>query len=673
MRTVTRLPHEITEDEHVEIPARDGIRLAARLWRPVASDREPVPGILEAIPYRKRDFSAHRDSIHHPYLAGHGYACLRLDLRGTGESEGVLLDEYTETEHRDVEDVLGWLADQPWCTGRTGMMGISWGAFTALQVAARRPPSLGAIVIASFTDERYEDDMHYMGGCLLSDNLAEAGTMFARVTCPPDPALVGDRWRDMWQERLQAAGPWIDEWLTHQRRDGYWRRASISEDYAAVQVPVLASSGWADGYSNAVFRLIEHLDVPRKGLIGPWSHRYPHLGAPGPAIGYLQEVVRWWDHWLSGVDNDVMDGPMLRAWMQESVPPSTAYKDRPGRWVGEPRWPSPHVAPTEHTLVAHRIAPPGELVNPEVLTIQSPLSVGQFAGKWASYSAPPDLPYDQREEDGGSLVFDTDVLTERCEILGAPVVDLEVAASEPVAMVAARLSDVGPDGAATRVTYGLLNLTHRDSHDAPEALEPGQRYRVRVRLNGVGQAFPPGHRIRLALSTSYWPLAWPPPRPVRLQVHAGSSTLTLPVRAAGESDDALRPFGEPEGAEPISITRLRPGDHRWTVSRDLVGYTWALEIVKDAGVVRYDAIGLEVARRAWERYSAVANDFSSVRGETEWTMSFSREGWNARSVTHTELTCTETEFHLHARLDGYEGDQRTLCRNWHRTIPRDCL
>src|SRR5918997_3098147 len=404
MRTVTRLPHEITEDEHVEIPARDGIRLAARLWRPVASDREPVPGILEAIPYRKRDFSAHRDSIHHPYLAGHGYACLRLDLRGTGESEGVLLDEYTDTEHRDVEDVLGWLADQPWCTGRTGMMGISWGAFTALQVAARRPPSLGAIVIASFTDERYEDDMHYMGGCLLSDNLAEAGTMFARVTRPPDPALVGDRWRDMWQERLQAAGPWIDEWLTHQRRDGYWRRASISEDYAAVQVPVLASSGWADGYSNAVFRLIEHLDVPRKGLIGPWSHRYPHLGAPGPAIGYLQEVVRWWDHWLSGVDNDVMDGPMLRAWMQESVPPSTAYKDRPGRWVGEPRWPSPHVAPTEHTLVAHRIAPPGELVNPEVLTIQSPLSVGQFAGKWASYSAPPDLPYDQREEEDGTGV-----------------------------------------------------------------------------------------------------------------------------------------------------------------------------------------------------------------------------------------------------------------------------
>nr|MDQ3988439.1 CocE/NonD family hydrolase [Actinomycetota bacterium] len=670
----TRLPHEITEDEHVEIPARDGTRLAARLWRPVGSDREPVPAVLEAIPYRKRDLTAHRDSIHHPYLAGHGYACVRLDLRGTGESEGVLTDEYTETEHRDVEDVLAWLAAQPWCTGRTGMMGISWGAFTALQVAARRPASLGAIVIASFTDERYEDDMHYMGGCLLSDNLAEAGTMFAYATCPPDPALVGDRWRDMWQERLQAAGPWIDEWLAHQRRDDYWRRASVSEDYAAVQVPVLASSGWADGYSNAVFRLIEHLDVPRKGLIGPWSHRYPHLGAPGPAIGYLQEVVRWWDHWLKGAENEVMAGPALRTWMQESVPPFTAYVERPGRWVGEPAWPSPHVVPSEHALAAHRIARPGEQVHPEVLTIESPLSVGQFAGKWASYNAPPDLPYDQREEDGGSLVFDTDVLTERCEILGAPVVDLDVAASEPVAMVAARLSDVAPGGATTRVTYGLLNLTHRDSHDTPQPLEPGQRYRVRMQMNGVAQAFPPGHRIRLSLSTSYWPLAWPPPRPAHLHVHTGSSTLTLPIRPVAEAAEVPpHPFGEPEGAEPISITRLRPSDHRWTVSRDLVSYLCTLEIVKDAGVVRYDATGLEVARRAWQRYSSVAHDFSSARGETECTMSFSRGGWNARSVTHTELTCTETEFHLHARLDGYEGDQRTFSRNWHRTIPRDCL
>lgn len=674
MRAVTSLPYEITEEEHVEIPVSDGTRLAARIWRPASSGNEPVPGILEAIPYRKRDGTAYRDSIHVPYLAGHGYAFVRLDLRGTGDSEGVLTDEYTETEHRDIEDVLGWLADQRWCTGRTGMMGISWGGFNSLQVAARRPPSLGAIVIASFTDDRYADDMHYMGGCLLSDNLAEAGTMFAHATCPPDPALVGERWREMWFERLEAARPWIEEWLTHQRRDDYWRRASVCEDYGAVQVPVFACSGWADGYSNAVLRVLEHLEVPRKGLIGPWSHRYPHLGEPGPAIGYLQEVVRWWDHWLKDSDNGVMDEPMLRIWVQDSVPPLTAYQDRPGRWLGEPGWPSPHVVPSEHPLAPHRIAPPGEAVPDGALSVQSPLSVGQFAGKWASYNAPPDLPYDQREEDGGSLVFETDVLAERCEIVGAPLVDLDVESSEPVAMVAARLSDVAPDGRATRVTYGLLNLTHRDGSDDPRPLEPGRRYRVRVQLNAVAQGFPAGHRIRLSLSTSYWPLAWPPPRPVRLQVHTGSSTLTLPVRPAAESDEApLRPFGEAEGAPPISMTRLQASDRRWTLTRDLVGYRSALEIVKDSGEVRYDDIDLDVARRAYERYSWVANDVCSVTGETEWTVRFSRGGWSARSATRTMLACTDTEFRLHARLDGYEGEQRVYSQNWHRTIPRDCL
>ncbi|MFC4000523.1 CocE/NonD family hydrolase [Prauserella oleivorans] len=672
MRAVGSLPYEVTEDEHVWITVSDGTRLAARIWRPYSSEVDPVPGILEYIPYRKRDLTAVRDSIHHPYLAGHGYACVRVDIRGTGESEGVLTDEYLEQEQRDAEDVLQWIAEQPWCNGRTGMMGISWGGFAALQVAARKPPTLQAIAIASFTDDRYADDFHYMGGCMLSDNLAEAGTMFAYSTLPPDPALVGDRWRDMWRERIEAAGPWVDEWLNHQRRDDYWRHASVSENYSDVQVPVLASSGWADGYSNAVSRLLANLDVPRRGLVGPWSHKYPHLGEPGPAIGYLQELVRWWDHWLRDIDNGVLDGPMLLTWMQDSVPPSTSYEDRPGRWIGEDAWPSPNVTPVDLPLTRHRLAEEGEQVPAEDLTVQSPLSVGQFSGKWASYNAPPDLPYDQREEDGGSLVFETDPLTERCEILGSPVVDLEVSADRPVAMVAARLSDVRPDGRATRVTYGLLNLTHRDGHDDPQPLEPGRRYRVSIDLNVVAQAFPPGHKIRLSLSSSYWPLAWPPPEQACLTVHTGQSRLILPVRTV-DGEDRLDPFGEPEGAEPIRTTNVKPGEHRWTVQRDLVDYESALEIVKDGGTAHYEDIDLDVSRRAYERYSSVADDFQSARGETEWTLTFSRGDWSATTVTRTVLTCTSTEFHLHARLDGYEGEQRLFSRNWHHTVPRDLV
>lgn len=675
MRHVDQLPCAIQEEKHVTIPMADGIKLSARIWRPTASDAEPVPAVLEYIPYRKNDLTATRDAIHHPYIAGHGYACVRVDVRGTGESEGVLLDEYLEQEQADAESVLAWIAEQPWCDGNTGMMGISWGAFAALQTAARRPPSLRAICIASFTDDRYADDMHYLGGAMLSDNLAEAGTMFAYATCPPDPAVVGERWREMWRERMEAARPWVLEWLRHQQRDDYWRHASLSEDYSALRCPVLASSGWADGYSNAVARLLSHVDVPRKGLIGPWSHKLPHLGEPGPAIGYLQEVVRWWDHWLKGVDNGVMDGPMLRAWMQESVPPSTSYEERPGRWVGAPSWPSPDVDEAVFPLIGGTLGTPGDPVEQRedrVHTVQSPLSVGQFAGKWASYNAPPDLPYDQREEDGGSLVFQTEPLAERVEILGAPVVEVEVAADAPVAQLNARVSDVAPDGRSTRVTYGVLNLTHRDSEEFPEVLEPGRRYRVRVPLHSVAQAFPPGHRIRLSLSTSYWPLVWPAPEPVLLSVYEKGSALTLPVRPSDVPEDKLlAPFGEPEGCAPPPVTRLSEPEQAWTVARDLVDYRSVLDIVKDRGRQRHEDTGIETGLRAHETYSWTGEDFGSVRGESAWEMRFSRTDWDVRVETRTVLSSDKDTFQVDATLDGYEDGRRVFSRTWNERIPRE--
>ncbi|ADH68323.1 MULTISPECIES: CocE/NonD family hydrolase [Nocardiopsis] len=675
MRTVSDLPHEVREDEYVLIPISDGVRLAARIWRPVGSEEAPVPAVLEFIPYRRRDLTAQRDSVHHPYMAGHGYACARVDLRGSGDSEGVLTDEYLERELLDAEEVLAWLAEQPWCDGRTGMMGISWGGFNALQVAARRPESLRAIVTACSTDDRYSDDVHYMGGCLLGDNLSWASTMFAYNSCPPDPELVGERWRDMWHERLEHSGLWLDTWLRHQHRDAYWRHGSVAEDLDAIRVPVMAVSGWADGYSNSVFRLLEGLSVPRLGLLGPWSHKYPHLGQPGPAIGFLQEVVRWWDRWLKGVDNDVMDAPVLRAWMQESVAPSTSYEARPGRWVGEREWPSPEVALVPRDLGAGRVLAEGEPSGREdVLTLSSPLSTGQHAGKWCSYNAPPDLPYDQREDDGGSIVFDSVPLPRRLEILGSAVVELELAVDRPDAMVAVRLCDVAPQGQATRVTYGLLNLTHADGHERPRKLVPGRRYRVSVPLNGVAQAFPAGHRVRVSVSTSYWPLVWPSPEPVTLSVFQGEHTrVLLPVRPVEGGGDGrgVAAFGEPEGTAPIATSRIAPGEERWDLTQDLVRYGAALEVVKDLGTVRFDDIGLEVTRRAEERYSRVGDDHDSVRGEAVWTMGFARGDWSVRTRTHTVLTSTATDFHLHATLDAYEGTRRVATKIYTSVIPRD--
>ncbi|MGD8408174.1 MAG: CocE/NonD family hydrolase [Thiohalophilus sp.] len=672
MHTVTEYPHRIKTIENVWIPMPDGVRLAARIWLPEDAEQHPVAAILEYIPYRKRDSVRARDEQIYPYFAGHGYAGIRVDIRGSGDSEGVLRDEYLQRELDDGVSILNWLEQQPWCNGKVGMMGISWGGFNGLQIAAMRPPQLKAIITACSTDDRYADDVHHMGGCLLGDNLSWASTMFAYNSCPPDPEVVGDSWRDMWFERLRGSGLWLEKWLQHQRRDAYWKHGSICEDYTAVQCPVMAISGWADGYSNSVFRLLENLKVPRQGLIGPWGHKYPHIGVPGPAIGFLQEALRWWDRWLKNEDNGIDKEPMLRVWMQDSVPPTSRYRLRPGRWIAETDWPSADIEEHEYILApARQLLPAGETVEKESRNLQSPLGLGLFAGKWCSYTAAPDLPHDQRQEDGGALVYDSQPLEQSFEILGAPSVELEIIPDKPVAMLAVRLSDIAPDNKATRISYGLLNLTHRDDSEHPQPLEPGKQYRVRIQLNHIAQHFPAGHRVRIAVSTSYWPLAWPAPESTQVKVIAGISSVFLPVRIPKPGDEKLRQFAEPEAAPALTSNMVEPEHHNWRVIRDLDTDVSTLEVINDGGIVHIKDIDLEMGRKALEWYTYQGDDFNSVRGETLWERSFKRGNWQIRTVTRTVLTSSATDFYLRAELDAYEGDQRVYSANWDHVIPRD--
>ena len=675
MRFVDELPYAVDEEPNVLIPMPDGVRLAARIWRPRTS--RPVPAIMEYIPYRKRFGTAQRDELMHPYMAGHGYAGVRVDLRGSGESEGVLEDEYLQQELDDGCEVLAWLARQPWCNGRIGMIGISWGGFNALQIAAMRPPELKAVVAVCASDDRYADEVHHMGGCLLGDNISWASVMFSYNTLPPDPKLAGDRWREMWFDRLRGSGLWLEKWLRHQRRDDFWRHASVREDYSAIQCPVYAASGWADGYSDALFRLMANLDVPRKGLIGPWSHKYPHQGVPGPAIGFLQEIRRWWDHWLQEQETGIMEEPMLRVWMQDSVPPVTHYRERPGRWVAEPAWPSEHITDRSFVLSRSGLVAAGTRADAYVATIRSPLTVGLFAGKWCSYAAGPDLAHDQREEDGGALVFESAPLEEPLEIMGETRVELEFSADRPVAMVAARLSDVAEDDKATRVTYGLLNLTHRNGSEHPRPLEPGRKYRVGVALNCVAHAFPPGHCLRLSLSTSYWPLAWPPPEPVCLSIYTENCRLILPERPPRETDRHLAPFEPPEGTRPGKVARIEPAHHNWLVHRDLAEDRSTLEVINDDGVYRLEDIDREVGKKTVETYTTTADDFSSPRAEVVSERSLRRGDWAIRSVTRTVVTSTPEHFYVHANMDIYQqfasGERRIFCRNRDETIPRELV
>ncbi|WP_187774679.1 CocE/NonD family hydrolase [Billgrantia pellis] len=678
MSVVETFPYKVREIENVFIPMRDGAQLAARVWLPEEAEQTPMPAIMEYIPYRKRDITRGRDATNHAYLAGHGYVCIRVDMRGSGDSDGVLTDEYTQQEQEDGVDAIAWLAEQPWCDGSVGMMGISWGGFNSLQVAAKQPPALKAIISICSSDDLYADNMHYMGGCLLGDNLSEATVMFAFNTLPPDPLIVGNRWRDMWFDRMENSGLWLEQWIENQRRNAYWSTSSVNEHYSAIQCPVYAIGGWADGFTNTVLRLMQHLEVPRKGLIGPWGHKYPHQGIPGPAIGFLQEALRWWDYWLKGKDNGIMDEPMLRAWEQDSIPPDTSYAERPGRWIGESGWPSDNIRMRRYGLGPYTIVmgeghggPHQRDEHESSLVLQSPLSVGLFAGKWCSYAATPDLPGDQREEDGGSLIFSSRQLAEPLDIFGMPVVELELSSDKPQAMLAVRLSDVAPDGKATRVTYGLLNLSHRDSDANPEPLVPHRRYRVRIPMNGIAQRFPAGHQLRLSVSTSYWPLAWLPPEPAQVEIYPGSCTLTLPERSPGEEDARLPEFNEPEEAPPLDITTFEASEHNWLLHRDLATKESTLEVINDQGHFLIEDTGTEVRRSTREWYTTVHDDFTSARGETYTERSFKRDDWNVEIYTRSILSCDESNFFIHAQLDAYENDYRVFSKNWEKVIPRD--
>jgi putative CocE/NonD family hydrolase len=671
-RVVDQFPCKTREVEHAWIPLADGTRLAVRYWLPEDAEQQPVPAILEYIPYCKRDGTSARDEAMHPYFAGHGYAAIRVDMRGSGESEGLLHGEYLLQEQDDALEVIDWISKQSWCSGPVGMMGKSWGGFNGLQVAARRPPALKCIITVYSTDDRYADDIHYMGGCLLAENANWAFTMFGQNGRPPDPILAGAAWHETWLARLENIQPWLIEWLRHQRRDRFWKHGSVCEDYSAIQCPVYAIGGWADPYTNPVPRLLAGLTAPCKALVGPWGHQYPHQAFPGPDAGFLQEALRWWDHWLKGLDNGIMDEPRYRVWMQDSVPPAPLHETRPGRWVAEPSWPSPNIESRRMALNGEGLS---ETAGDETaIEISSPETIGTSTLIWGNNGdGSPEEPVDQRPDDALSLTFDSAPLDQPLEILGAPVAELELAADHVSAFVAVRLTEVLPDGASALVSYGLLNLTHRNSHEEIEPLVPGERVRVRVQLNDIAHVFAAGSRVRVALSNAFWPIAWPSPKPVRLTVFTGVSALLLPVRGPRPEDEALAALPQAEMSPVHGRTTLRVAEPTiMQVTRDASSGRVTVRHVEDGGKRRIDRHGWEFGGKVTRRFSVEADAPTSARIELEGREERGRAGGpQIRIETYQDMTCDATDFVVHARIQAFENDRPVFARTWLERIPRD--
>ncbi|MFD8737729.1 CocE/NonD family hydrolase [Streptomyces sp. NPDC059618] len=675
MHIRTSFPYETTHED-VLVPLPDGTRLYARIWRPLTE--EPVPALLEYLPYRLTDGTAPRDRQRHPWYAGHGYASVRVDARGHGNSEGVPGGAYPGADPDDAVEVVSWLAAQPWCTGRVGMFGIAWGGLLSLRVAARAPGPLKAVVTVCSADglhDPYENDAHRVGGSVSAvGTYARSAARLAFAARPPDPAHVGEgMWRDMWERRLEAVLPSTHTRPAHRTEDahapgpgpgpGPGHQDSVDEEYGAVRAAVLAVGGWHDPHRDAVLRLVRKLPADRvRGLIGPWSRQYPDRDLPpGPAIGFLQETLRWWDHWLKEEDTGALSVPLLRSYVMDAHPPATVYPRIAGRWVGDPVWPSPSVTPVAYALQG---AP---------LPVRSPQHTGVDAGRLVPFGDDADLPPDQREEDARSACFEFEV-PEETWVLGRPRVSLRLTSTVPGGQVIARLCDVAPDGASTLVTRGALNLSARRGPGRTAPWSPGTTENVVLDLNAIGYAFPAGHRIRLGVSSAYWPWIWPEPgSEAGFTLEPIGSVLELPVRAR-ESDPSIT-FAEPEESEPLGVTVSATLDEprpQRLVVRDVAAGTWSLEVTPGPGGTRVHPDGLACTEEGLETYTIESSDPLSARTRSTWSIRLHRPDlpWEARVETVSVVSCDARDFITSDELVCKDGDEVVFHRTWEKRIPR---
>ena len=678
----TRIP-----DVHwdVRIPTRDGVELSANIWRPADLEGhggEPAPAILEMIPYGKDNWRRNADTARGEWFAARGYALCRVDVRGTGSSGGIALDEYTASETRDGYDAVEWLAAQPWCTGAVGMWGISYGGFTAIQVAKLRPPHLKAIVPFQATDDRYLTDVHYIGGCVTASELSQyAVSQVAMNAMPPDAAFRGAGWLNEWRARLEATPPWLIEWLRHQTDGPYWRTGSLAPEYDAIEAAILSVGGWNDAYVDAAFRMQARCTAPHRTLVGNWVHGWPSSATPGPNLDELHEVARFFDRWLKGEANGLDDEPPVVWFERDYAEPEPYPAEWPGRWRAAAAFPHPAahdvawrfdggMLPLVGRLVAGGAGGAGDdgagdddAAEPSGAGIdryRHRPALGTKAGlSWGAGGEPNGLARDLRPDESLGPTYTSEPLTEPVSLLGEPVVILHLAVDAPVATAVVRLTDVAPDGTSAWVSAGILNLTHRRSDTDPEPMVPGRVEEIRVPLRHAGYRFAPGHRIRVSVASAAWPVIWPSPYSATFELHRGEATpsrLLLPVVPDVEvADDPAVPAFKTAPPDLREVGGEGTYDvPEWRIEEDVIRGTTTVTIHDGGEDVLEDGRRLYLAETlrltASDRDPAAAS--MDARVVYRWTDAGRRIEIHADSVQTSDAEAFHLVVNLEVTVDG---------------------
>lgn len=557
---------EIELHPDLRIPVADETVAASR-YRPVEHE-SPLPVVLVVTPYRKDDrvtFGGWDPSIR--YFARHGYEVVVADLVGTGASTGDKRPYHRE-EGEEIATVVEWLADRGWTTGDVGMFGLSYGAWTQYATAAVDPEPLKAIVPLSVANDAYESSC--TGGVF---NPLKRTTWSVLVqtlrALPPSRRDEEGRWADVWHDRLDAISetePWVFRFLAHEERDGFWTDRAVAPE--EVSVPTLAACGYRDAHTAPMVEFFDGIDAPKRLVLGPWRHTMPERGREA-AVEFRRMAVEWFDRFLKGAENDATSHPTVTYWTERDG----GWTPGAGTWRVVDRWPTAEGAST----LAYAITPGG-------LRPASAFAEGTFDRTWdvdhtvgvesldrVGSVVNPGVP--TNADDARSITVDSDPLEAPVEWTGTGHATVRVRPTTTDSLVAVRVGDVDPGGASRSVATGYLRASHRDGHDDPSPLEPGEVTPVRVPLKPKSHVFEPGHRVRVAVSGAYFPRALPLREQGPFDVvstPSAPSRVTFPgrIHEGGVRFDDSVAMVPPDASVPAAPPRKTTRASSWNVDRD---------------------------------------------------------------------------------------------------------